>query len=495
MKTPHLLSRRQFVLAACASSTALANSKSYAQPGDICSNTNLESEWAKADFIRKQIIAPTFPKRIFNILDFGAVNDAETLNTKAINAAIQACHTAGGGTVLVPDGLFLTGAIHLRSNTELHLESKAELRFSDQTSDYLPLVQTWFEGVELMNYSPFIYAFDCHNVAITGTGTLNGQATFDGWWSWRGPRSWKGAKSGTSTGWQPGMPYQKASRNQLMAMAANDVPVAERRFGDGHYLRSAMIEFNRCSNVLIDGVTINDAPFWSVHPVLSNNVIARNVTIHNPVGANADGIDPESCNYVLIENSRFDTGDDCISLKSGRNHDGRRINTPCRNVIVSNCHFSSERSALSCGSESSGGIENIYISDVVATHVYRFFRIKTNMRRGGINQHIHIKNADIEQALENLIEIQADFSEPLKDDPEEQNNHNFAPVIRNISITNLNCQRAYRALNLPGTEATPIESLKLNGVTVASSDHSNRLENLMRPCATDTVINGRAFRF
>jgi len=453
------------------------------------------SPWDKVAGIRARIRPPEFAAREFDLSLFGAVADGRTMNTEAFRSAIAACSEAGGGQVTIPPGRYLTGPIHLQSNVNLHVAEGAELLFSKDPKDYLPMVQTWFEGVELMNYSPFVYAFGAENVAVTGKGVLNGQADFDVWWSWRGPRSWKGAKSGTTSGWQEGMPYQKASRSKLMEMAAQGVPVAERQFGEGHYVRSAMVEFNRCRNVLIEGVTIRNAPFWSVHPVLCGNVTARGVTIDNPVGANADGIDPECCNDVLIENCSFDTGDDCISVKSGRDHDGRRIATPCRNVLIRGCHFSSERSAVSCGSESSGGVGDVYIEDVTAGTVFRLFRIKTNTQRGGVNENIHLRNVRVGEALENLVEIQADFSEPLKDGPGVGTQEKCIPVIRDISITDLDCGQAYRAFNLPGTADTPIRNLVLRNVTIGSAARDNVLSHLVDPVAIDVTVGGKPFSF
>jgi len=445
--------------------------------------------------ILERIVPPDFPERNYPITDFGATPDAQSLNTAAFEAAIEACSAAGGGRVVVPAGAWRTGPIHLRSHVNLHLSEGAELLFSQVPADYLPRVRTWFEGMELMNYSPFIYAFGAENIAVTGKGILNGQADFDVWWSWRGPRSWKGAKSGTTTGWQEGMPYQQASRQRLMDMAAEGVPVKDRRFGDGHFIRSAMVEFNRCRNVLIDGVTIRNAAFWSVHPVLSTNVTARGVTIDNPVGANADGIDPECCTDVSIENCSFETGDDCISLKSGRDHDGRRLATPCQNVLISGCHFSSERSAVSCGSESSGGVRNVFVENVTADSVFRLFRIKTNTQSGGVHENIHILNASVGEALENLIEIQPDFSEPLKDGPAGAGPREYIPVIRDISLTDIRCGHAGRAFYLPGSERTPIQNLVLRRVTIGSATKENVLAHLTNPVADQVSIGGRAFSF
>lgn len=488
----YLLSRRQ-LLQAMGGVTSLALIP--ASISRALADNHALSPWDKIAAIRARIKPPVFAGKDFNVLDFGAVADGQTMNTGAFRAAISACVEARGGRVTVPAGRYLTGPIHLQSNVNLHVSEGAELLFSQHPVDYLPLVQTWFEGVELMNYSPFIYAFGAENVAVTGAGILNGQADFDVWWSWRGPRSWKGAKSGTTSGWQEGMPYQKASRQSLMEMAADGVPVAERRFGEGHYIRSVMIEFNRCRNVLIEDVTIRNAAFWSVHPVLSSNVTARGVTIDNPVGANADGIDPECCNDVLIENCNFDNGDDCISIKSGRDHDGRRLATPCRNVLITGCHFSSERSAVSCGSESSGGIRDIYVENITTATVFRLFRIKTNRQRGGVNENIHFRNIRVGEALENLIEIQADFSEPLKDGPAGAEQENYIPVIRDISITDLSSGPVQRVFNLPGTEETPIINLVLRRLTIESAAGENILSHLVNPLAEQVSIGGKPFSF
>lgn len=453
------------------------------------------SSWEQAAAIRARINAPVFPARDFSLTDFGALGDGAAVNTEAFKKAIVACSDAGGGRVVVPAGRYLTGPIHLKSNVNLHVSEGAELLFSQTPADYLPLVQTWFEGMELMNYSPFIYAFGAENVAVTGRGVLNGQADFDVWWSWRGPRSWKGAKSGTTSGWREGMPYQKASRQRLMEMAAAGIPVADRRFGEGHYIRSAMLEFNRCKNVLVEDVTIRNAAFWSVHPVLSSNVTARRVNIDNPVGANADGIDPECCTDVLIENCKFDTGDDCISIKSGRDDDGRRLATPCSNILISDCHFSSERSAISCGSESSGGVNNVYVENVTAATVFRFFRIKTNTNRGGVNEDIHVRNASVAEALENFIEIQTNFSEPLKDGPGGVHQQEFIPVIRNISFTDITCGPVGRAFNLPGTRETPIQGLALRRLTIGPAAEENLLGHLVNAEAEQVTIGGKVFFF
>ena len=232
-----------------------------------------------------------------------------------------------------------------------------------------------------------------------------------------------------------------------------------------------------------------------MHPVLTSNVIARGVRVDNPVGANADGIDPECCTDVLIENCRFDTGGDCISIKSGRDHDGRRLATACQNVLITGCHFSSERSAVSCGSESSGGVRDVYVENVTAASVFRFFRIRTNTNRGGVTENIHFRNARVEEALENFIEIQTNFSEPLKDGPGGTDRKRYVPVIRDISFTDINSGPLERAFNLPGTAETPIRNLLLRRLNIGSASKESVLTHLVNPLADQVSIGGRAFSF
>jgi polygalacturonase len=226
--------------------------------------------------------------------------------------------------------------------------------------------------------------------------------------------------------------------------------------------------------------------------VLSRHVTVRNISIENPVGSNADGVDPEACDHVLIENCRFDTGDDCISLKSGRNQEGRRLATPCQNVVISGCEFSSERSALSCGSESSGGIRQVFIDNVTAGRIFRLFRIKTNSQRGGVNEHIYLRGATVEAALENLVEIQTNFSEPLKDGPAGSAPAPHFPVIRDISFENIETGPVYRAFNLAGSTETPIQRLMLRNIRIETVQNPDRVAHVPDPTVERVTVGGRA---
>lgn len=307
--------------------------------------------WKQVSKILAQIKIPSFPEKDFLITQYGANGDGVTNCSKAIKDAIEKCNSAGGGRVVVPPGKYFTGPIYLKSNVNLHIEKGAVLLFSTNPDDYLPLVYTRWEGIELMNYSPLIYALNEKNIAITGEGILDGQASSKNWWPWKGRKVY---------GWKDGTPNQTDSnkRAALFAMAEKDVPVADRRFGNGYYLRPQFVQPYSCENILIEGVSIINSPMWILHPVLCKNVTIRKVRVDSD-GPNTDGCDPESCKNVLIADCYFNTGDDCIALKSGRNRDGRRVNIPCENIVIQNCTMANGHGGVVIGSEISGGAKNI----------------------------------------------------------------------------------------------------------------------------------------
>jgi polygalacturonase len=319
--------------------------------------------WARVPDILENISEPVFPVRDFNIIDYGAAGDGITMCTEAFKNAIAACHDSGGGRVIVPEGTFLTGAIHLKSNVNLYLSENALVKFSTDASDYLPVVYTRFEGTECYNYSPLVYAFEQENIAITGPGTLDGQADSEHWWNWTGSA--------------------RTDVTSLRNQAEQGVPVEQRIYGEGHYLRPLMIQPYRCTNVLIDSITILNGPFWHIHPVLCTNVIVSNVSVSGQ-GPNNDGCNPESCRYVLIRNCIFNTGDDCIAIKSGRNADGRRMNIPTENLVIRNCTMKDGHGGVVIGSEITGGARNIFAEDCYmdSPNLDRALRIKTNSMRG-----------------------------------------------------------------------------------------------------------------
>jgi polygalacturonase len=396
-----------------------------------------------------RIQPPQFPARTFDITKYGAAVGAESGD--AIAKAIAECSKAGGGTVLIPRGAFLTGPIHLKSNVNLHLAEGAVLRFSNDPKRYLPLVYTRFESTECMNYSPLIYAFEQSNVAVTGTGTLDGQADESHWWAWK--------RSG-----------QKA-RAALVAMGEKDVPVRERVMGDGSDLRPNFVQPYRCTNVLIEGVTIVRSPMWEVNPTLCKNVIVRDVKIDSH-GPNNDGCDPDACTDVLIEGCEFNTGDDCIAIKSGRNRDGRRVNQACENIIVRNCQMKDGHGGVSIGSEASGGIRNVFIGGcrMDSPHLQRALRIKTNSYRGGVIENVQMTNCTIGEVAEAVLDIDFNY--------EEGKGGPFQPVVRNVLLENVTSKKSKYGVTLKGFENAPITGVRLVHCKFENAANPDVIENV-----------------
>ena len=428
--------------------------------------------WDGAETILSRIAAPRFADRDFDITSFGARPDAQTLATSALNAAITACHEAGGGRVVVPPGRFLTGALRLRSNVDLHVSQGATLAFHTDPRQYLPLVFTRFEGVELMNYSPLIYAFEQENVAITGAGTLDGQADESHWWPWKGGR------------WGADSPDQAAGRARLMEMGARGVPVAERVFGEGHYLRPSFVEPYRCRNVLVEGVTIVGSPMWEIHPVLCTNVSVRGVKVDTH-GPNNDGCNPESCRDVLIEGCTFDTGDDCIALKSGRNDDGRRVNVPVENVIVRDCVMKDGHGGVVIGSEISGGARNVFAErcQMSSPNLDRALRIKTNSVRGGVVDHVFMRDVTVGEVAQAVLTVNFFY--------EEADAGDFPPVVRDIEMRNVTSRKSTHALLLRGFAHAPIRDVRIVDCRFDGVEKDDIVEGVVDLTWRNSRVNGR----
>jgi polygalacturonase len=429
--------------------------------------------WDLVPQILGRIVPPTFPDRDFDITKFGAVRDGADC-TEAIRRSIEACSGAGGGRVVVPAGRFVTGAVHLRSNVNLHLSREATLAFSRDPRHYLPAVLTRFEGTELMNYSPFIYAFDQTNVAITGEGTLDGQANNEYWWPWKGSAEY---------GWKKGAPNYNASRQRLLEMGERNVPVAQRVFGEGDYFRPQFIQPYRCRNVLIEGVRIVNSPMWELHPVLCHNVTIRGVTIVSH-GPNNDGCDPESCRDVLIDHCVFDTGDDCIAIKSGRNGDGRRLNVPSENIIVRGCEMRDGHGGVTVGSEISGGCWNVFAYDchMDSPRLDRALRLKNNAMRGGVLHDIYMRNVTVGQVSDSVLSIDFYY--------EEGDKGPFTPVARDIEVRNVTSRKSPYGVYLRGFANAPIENVRVLDCHFENVAKGNVIENVRGLDFAGTTING-----
>jgi polygalacturonase len=413
------------------------------------------AEVASEQAILAAITWPVFPDREVLITAHGAVAGGDA--SVAIAAAIAACHAAGGGRVVVPAGEWITGPVRLLSNVELHLHAGATLRFDPDPARYLPVVLTRFEGMEFMNYSPLIVALDAENIAVTGKGTLDGGASAEAWWPWKG-------KSGTT-------PNQKAGRNRLVQQVADGVPVAERVYGDGFYLRPNFLQPQRCTGVLIEGVTITNAPMWVIHPLLCTNVTIRGVTVKT-LGPNNDGCNPECCRDVLIEGCTFETGDDCIAIKSGRNDDGRRVGVPCENIVIRDCTMKDGHGGVTMGSEVSGDVRNVFVSNcrLDSPHLDRAFRFKSNAVRGGVIENIHIRDTTIGRVAKAVLGIEFDYDEGA-DGPHR-------PVLRNVSIERVTSESSGTAIDIGSFPAATITDIRLTDCSFRGVEAAGRLQHV-----------------
>lgn len=396
--------------------------------------TAQQLSWADVPALIASIQEPAFPAEKYFIENYGALPDGKKDARPAIQKAIQAANKAGGGTVILNKGVwFCKGPVHLLSHVELHLKDGAELLFSEDPNDYLPAVLTRWEGTELFNYSPFIYAYQAINVALTGKGVLNGN-TVNTFGTWRGK--------------------QGKDKYDLRIMGEQQVPVHERVFGEGHYLRPSMIQFFSCTQVKVEDITVIDSPFWVVHLISTHNATVRGITVDSR-RLNNDGVDIESSSNVLIENNRFTTGDDAIVIKSGRDQDGWRIGRPSERIIIRN-NYMEGHNALAIGSEMSGGVRNVFMENNELGKVRGSLYFKSNQDRGGIVENIWIRNITVEYSEKPLIQFRTNYS--------GQRNGGHNPIFRNISIENVTAQHVGSLIYIHGLQEEPIDQILIRNV-------------------------------
>ncbi len=378
---------------------------------------------------------------VSDVRDYGASANGTTPNTLAFGRAIDSCHEQGGGMVLVPAGTWLTGPIHLRSNINLHLEKGAVLRFSRRFADYLPVVFTRWEGVECYNYSPLIYAHDSENVGVTGDGTLDGQG--DAWWHWK--------------------KLQQVAARTLYDAQFNRVPVEDRVYGtEEAALRPQFLQTVNCRRVLIEGITLLNGPMWTIHPVYCEDVLIRGVAVKS-AGPNTDGVNPDSCRNVIVEDCSFSTGDDCIAINSGMNEDGWRVARPCENIVIRHCVMKEGHGAVAVGSGMSGGVRNLHVHDCRVTGGDQGIRLKSMRGRGGtvdnvLFENIHMSNLRLEAIVLTMFYGSSTAS----------SRSNTPPVFRNIRIRNVTCENAGAALAVLGLPERPIERVVLENLTMSA---------------------------
>ena len=416
--------------------------------------------------IEQSIRMPKFAEKTFPITKFGAkTTHTAAQNQKAIQKAIDTCSKKGGGKVIIPAGeKFLTGAITLKDGVNLVVEEGATLEFAFQPELY-PIVETSWEGLECFNLSPCIYAFKAKDIAITGKGTIDGGGSNDTWWPWNGnPRF----------GWKEGMISQRIeSRPRLLKNGEDGIPMynekgertPERVFGPQDGLRPQLVSFNKCDGILLEDVTLLRSPFWVIHPLHSTDITVRRVKMIND-GPNGDGCDPECCDRVLIEDCYFNTGDDCIAIKSGRNRDGRERNMPSKNIIIRNCEMKNGHGGVVIGSEISGGCQNVYAHDCVmdSPELERVLRIKTNSCRGGIIENINMRNVKVGVCKESVLKINLDY------EPKEICCRGYYPTVRNVYMENVTSESSQYGVQIIGLEEDTfvyditVKDCKFNGV-------------------------------
>ena len=395
--------------------------------------------WDALPVVLSHINAPVFADKNFLITDYGAKADGATDCTDAIRQAIEACNKAGGGHVVVPAGTFLTGGIRLLSNVDLHLSDKAKLQFTPDLSKY-PQVTIRYEGVERQNYAPPIYALDQENIGVTGQGTIDG---------------------GGEANWQ----------------------AALRPVGG---LRPNFVVPFHCKNVLIDGLTVHNSPMWEINPVYCTNVIVRNLHIDSH-DANNDGCDPDSCRYVLIDGCTFDTGDDCIAIKCGKDDDGRRVNLPTEFVIVRNSTMKDGHGGVTLGSECTPAIRNVFIENchMDSPNLNAFIRFKDSPTRGGIIENVFMRNVEVGSVASKSAGFLVEYTY-------QSSQGSYIPILRNVSISNVKGANIPQLVRITAGPTAVFENIQMIDCVFVGPNPAELQQNQGRITFTNVTIQPRA---
>ena len=418
---------------------------------------------SKVDQIVQSIPIPSYGNFTIDVKKSGAKGDSIHNDKPAFDKAIAACKKHQGGTIFVPAGTYtLNGPLHLISNLRVHLDKNAKLRFSDKPELYMPLVATSWEGTMINNFSPLIYANNCKNITITGEGTIDGE----------GNTTWHSFK-------------EKEKEDKLLTRQMNhkNTPLTQRNFGLGHYLRPQLIQFFNCNNILVESIKIEDAPFWCLHLLKSENIIVRNLR-YNSHNKNNDGIDPEYCKNVLIENIQFDNADDNIAIKAGRDNEGRNnSNTPSENIVIRNCKFKGLH-AVVLGSEMSAGIKNIFIENCQSWgFLKRGIYFKTNADRGAYIKNVFVKNIQLDE-VEDAIYITSNYMGEGK---------GFQTEISNAWFTNITCNRANEtAIVIQGFPDKKVHDLTFSNIEIKSAKNAISATDTYNIIYNDIIIGQKA---
>lgn len=429
--------------------------------------------------IEQNVKEPTFVDKTYDITKYGASpKAAAAANQKAINKAIAECSKRGGGKVVVPAGTYNTGAILLKSHVNLEVQKDAKLLFVFDKQLY-PVVKTRWEGMDCMNLSPCIYAYQQKDIAITGEGTIDGGGSNETWWKWCGKERF---------GWTPSLEEsQKIGRPLLFKYSEAGLDIEKRNMKDKG-MRPQLINLYECENIAIKNVTLLNSPFWVIHPLLSKNILVKGVKIWNE-GPNGDGCDPESCHDVIIEDCTFHTGDDCIAIKSGRNKDGLKWNIPSENIIIRNCKMEDGHGGVVIGSEISGGVKNVFAEncEMDSPNLDRVLRIKTNTCRGGVTENIYVRNITVGQCREAVMRINLAY------EPNEQAERGHIPTVRNVYMSNVTCKKSQYGVLVNGLDDADeiydihVDNCKFDGVEKQAVKRTGKSHNLY---FSNLVVNG-----
>ncbi|AYN04133.1 glycoside hydrolase family 28 protein [Flavobacterium sp. 140616W15] len=433
----------------------LLSLNSFAQTIDYPTN--------KVDSIVSRIKLPVIPSYQINVVTLGAKGDSISDSKPAFEKAMAMCKKNNGGTIRVPKGIYkLNGPIHFVSNVKLVIEKDAKIKFSDNPNHYLPMVLTSWEGTMLYNYSPLVYAYNCTNIVITGEGTIDGE----------GGKIWKSFKA-----------KEGAGKNLSRKMNHNNVPLKERKFGDGYFLRPQMIQFFNCKNILVEKIRIENSPFWCLHLLKSESITVRDLT-YKSLNHNNDGIDPEYAKDVLIERITFNNGDDNIAIKAGRDHEGRANSaTPSENIVIRDCNFKGLHGIV-LGSEMSAGIKNIYVENCKTVgYLKRGIYLKTNADRGGYIKDVFVKNIKLDE-VEDCLYITANYHGEGKGFPSE---------ISNISFSNISCNKATgTGIVIQGFPEKKVRNISLNNIEIKSAKNAISNSNTENVTINEVYIGEKA---
>lgn len=426
------------------------------------------------------ISLPAIPARTVFAPEEGIRPDTGENLRVPIQRAIDRLSALGGGRLVFPAGTYDTGALHLKSGVELRLDSPDTLiRFANtRIEENYPVVFSHWEASPCYNFSALLYACGVHDIAVTGSGTLDGGADRDHWWDWHHQveQSWSADKPD----------LQQPDRAALRQMNLGGVPVEERRFGPGHFLRPNFVQFLKCERVLLRGITLHNSPMWQLNPVLCKSVVVDGVTVSSH-GSNNDGCDPESCDGVWIKNCRFDTGDDCISLKSGRDRDGQLAKVPCQNILIEDNDFADGHGGIALGSEMSGGIRRVLarrnrFSSPNLTYALRF---KTNARRGGFVEEVMMLDSVMDHVHGAAVHGTMLY--------EDGRNGGSLPVFRDITVENIEAHGGDYGIFLEAFPEVPITGLTLRGIRIDGARRALRSMNWQGAVVEDVTINGKSF--